>query len=197
MAGEGGQIDLVERARSGDAAAFDALMAVRLMPTFRLVRAILGGNEESEDVTQEAFIAAWRGLPALRRPELFDAWFGRIVVNACRMSLRQRPKTVVISIDSAAEGAASTAEDPWLGGLVNRDAVNRAIDGLPVAQRAILALYYLEDRPLAAVAMILGIPVGTAKWRLWRARLALRRAMAADSEHAARHAGIPRERLAE
>ncbi|MGH2385286.1 MAG: RNA polymerase sigma factor [Candidatus Limnocylindria bacterium] len=182
-AGADGEIGVIERARSGDAEAFDALVAIRLMPTFRLARSILGGTEEAEDATQEAFIAAWRGLPSLRKPERFDAWFGRIVVNACRMSMRRRPRTVFLSIESISDFQPS-ADDPRLSGLGDSDALNRAIDGLPVQQRAILALYYLEDRPVSTVAMILGIPTGTAKWRLSRARTALRRAMAADDGRA-------------
>jgi RNA polymerase sigma-70 factor, ECF subfamily len=176
----GGEIGLVERARSGDADAFDALVALRLMPTFRLARAILGGAEEAEDATQEAFIAAWRGLPSLREPERFNAWFGRIVVNACRMSMRRRPRTVFLSLESVTARQSARADDLWLGGVIHSDALNRAIDGLPLQQRAILALYYLEDQPMSAVATILGIPCGTAKWRLSRARTALRTALAGD-----------------
>ena len=174
-----GEIGLVERARSGDAEAFDALVALRLMPTFRLARAILGGTEEAEDATQEAFIAAWRGLHSLREPERFDAWFGRIVVNACRMSMRRRPRPVVVSLESVTpRQSGQRLMIPGLSGVIDSDALNRAIDGLPLQQRAILALYYLEDRPMSSVATILGIPSGTAKWRLFQARTALRTAMA-------------------
>lgn len=178
----GDEARLVERARTGDGDAFDALVALRLMPTFRLARAILGTTEEAEDATQEALIAAWRGLPSIHDPGRFDAWFSRIVVNTCRMTMRRRPKAVVVSIDSIADGRPVWGEDPSLDGLVETEALNRAIDRLPVQQRAILALYYLEDRPLATVATILGIPGGTAKWRLSEARAALRRAMAALDE---------------
>jgi RNA polymerase sigma-70 factor, ECF subfamily len=178
--GPGSEIELVKRAMSGDASAFDALVARRLTPTFRLARAILGGTEEAEDATQEAFISAWRGLPSLREPERFDAWFGRIVINACRMSMRRRPASAMLRLETVADRQSAHADDPGLIGLVNSDALNRAIDGLPVQQRAILALYYLEDRPVSSVALILGIPTGTAKWRLSLARTALRRAMADD-----------------
>ena len=173
----GGEIGLVERARAGDTEAFDAIVALRMMPTFRLARAILGRTEEAEDATQEAFIAAWRGLPSLREPARFDAWFGRIAVNACRMSMRRRPSTVVLSLETVPSRQSDPAADPWLSGVVDSDALHWAIDGLPVHQRAILALYYLEDRPMSSVATILGIPSGTAKWRLWKARAALRAAM--------------------
>ncbi len=190
-----GEIRLVERARSGDAEAFDALVALRLLPTFRLARAILGSTEEAEDATQEAFIAAWRGLHSLREPERFDAWFGRIVVNACRMSMRRRPRPIVVSLESVTPRQSAEADDPWTSGVIDSDALNRAIDGLPLQQRAILALYYLEDRPMSSVAMILGIPSGTAKWRLFRARTALRTAMAAGDGRASAFAPQDRERL--
>lgn len=173
---------LVERAMGGDADAFDALVALRLMATFRIARAILGTTEDAEDATQEAFVAAWRGLRLLRDPERFDAWFGRIVVNTCRMRLRQRPQATVVSIDSVAEGQGPWGEDVALDGLAETDAMNRAIDRLSASQRSILALYYLEDRPLASVAATLGIPLGTAKWRLYAARMALKRAMTTDDE---------------
>jgi len=179
----GDEVSLVERAKLGDGSAFDALVALRLMPTFRLARAILGNTEEAEDATQEAFVAAWRSLKSLRDAQRFDAWFSRIVVNTCRMSMRRRPRAVVVSIESIPDGQPVWAEDALLDGLVESDALNRAIDQLPVQQRAILALFYLHDRPLASVATILGIPAGTAKWRLSEARMALRQAMAANDEH--------------
>jgi RNA polymerase sigma-70 factor, ECF subfamily len=191
----GGEIGLVERARAGDAEAFDALVALRIMPTFRLARAILGRTDEAEDATQEAFIAAWRGLPSLREPARFDAWFGRIAVNACRMSMRRRPSTVVLSLETVPPRQSESADDPWLSRVVNSDALHRAIDGLPVPQRVILALYYLEDRPMSSVAMILGIPSGTAKWRLWKARTALRTAMAATGGRPSAVAPEPGKRL--
>jgi RNA polymerase sigma-70 factor (ECF subfamily) len=191
----GGEIGLVKRARSGNSEAFDALVALRLMPTFRLARAILGQTEEAEDATQEAFIAAWRGLPSLRDVERFDAWFGRIVVNACRMSMRRRPKTVVLPLESVIARQSAPADDLWLSAIIDSDALNRAIDGLPLQQRAILALYYLEDRPMSTVAMILGIPSGTAKWRLSRARTALRTALVTGDGQASAIARQRREKL--
>jgi RNA polymerase sigma-70 factor (ECF subfamily) len=169
---------MVERAKAGDPEAFDALVDLRLLPTYRLARVILGGKEEAEDATQEAFIAAWRALPSLRDAERFDAWFSRIVVNACRMSIRRRPRAAVVSIESIADAEPAAAEGS-LNGVIDADALNRAIDSLEVPHRVILGLYYLEDRSVASIATILRIPSGTAKWRLHRARAALKRAMTA------------------
>lgn len=172
-------LGLVERARNGDAAAFDALVERRVSQTFRLASAILGDPHEAEDATQEAFLSAWRNLPRLRDPERFDAWFGRIVVNTCRMSLRRRSRVVVLSVD-ATDPTPDPAAEHALAGVAGSDALQRAINRLTVDQRSILALHHLEERPVAEIAAILGVPVGTAKWRLHDARRALERAMEAE-----------------
>jgi RNA polymerase sigma-70 factor (ECF subfamily) len=178
----GGEVDLVARASRGDAEAFDRLVAARVGSSFRLARAIVGDTGDAEDVTQEAFVAAWRGLPRLRDPERFDAWFGRILVNAARMSVRRRGSArllpfVLRDADDDPAGGEQGLSDPALDGVVASDALQRSIDRLSIEQRTILALHHLEERPVADVAAMLGIPVGTAKWRLHAARAALERAM--------------------
>ncbi|CAN5642814.1 hypothetical protein BH23CHL7_BH23CHL7_01110 [soil metagenome] len=81
---------LVERARAGDADAFDRLVRERIDAVYRTALAIMGNPADARDATQEAFIAAWRALPRLRDTDRFDAWLGRICVNACRMAKRRR-----------------------------------------------------------------------------------------------------------
>jgi RNA polymerase sigma-70 factor, ECF subfamily len=183
------EIDLVVRAGRGDSDAFDRLVAARVGSSFRLARAIVGDTGEAEDVTQEAFVAAWRNLPRLRDPERFDAWFGRILVNAARMSVRRRGSRRPVSLmvmtnDNDDDGGQSWREpgrvDPGLDGVVAGDALQRAIDRLTVDQRTILALHHLEERPVADIAAVLGIPVGTVKWRLHAARAALERSMESE-----------------
>lgn len=170
---------LVVRAQAGDSDAFHSLVAVRLVPTFRLAKAILGTVEEAEDATQEAFLAAWRGLASLRDPGRFDAWFGRIVANACRMSVRRRPRAILMSVDLLGELPTDDGDHP-LSAVAAADALQRAIDRLSVAHRTVLALHHLQDRPVAEVGAILRIPIGTVKWRLHQARGALERAVEAE-----------------
>lgn len=185
VAGVEGEHALVERARHGDRHAFDRLVASRLTATFRLARAIVGDTRDAEDATQEAFLSAWRNLPRLRDPAKFDAWFGRIVVNEARMTLRQRRGRVmtvpVDAIDVRGDDRPTFnhegAHDPSIDAIAVGDALQRAIDRLTVEQRTILALHHLEERPVAGIAAMLGVPVGTAKWRLHEARAALERAM--------------------
>ena len=184
VAGADGEQGLVERARDGDRHAFDRLVASRLTATFRLARAIVGDTRDAEDATQEAFLNAWRNLPRLRDTAKFDAWFGRILVNEARLTLRRRGRVMTVSVDAIDVHGDDRPSphlrgdhDPSIDAIAVGDALQRAIDRLTVEQRTILALHHLEERPVATIAAMLGVPVGTAKWRLHEARAALERAM--------------------
>jgi RNA polymerase sigma-70 factor, ECF subfamily len=170
---------LVLAAREGDVPAFEALVTLRMRSAYRLARAILGSTEEAEDATQEAFVAAWRGLHSLRDSRRFDAWFQRILVNACRMSIRQRPRAIMVTVESLGENDGG-AQDQSVIDLPGADALQRAIDSLTVPQRTILALRHFEDRSVAEIGAMMEIPIGTAKWRLHDARAALERALQAQ-----------------
>lgn len=175
--------ELVEAARRGDREAYDALVRRKVESVYRTARAILGNEADAEDATQEAFLAAWRFLPRLRDPERFEAWFGRILVNACRARLRTRRGVREIQIDGVIEAgqpdprtyARPSAE--MANDIVEAVAFDRAFERLSLEDRSILTLHHLDDLGLDEVAAILGIPIGTAKSRLLRARRALRRSI--------------------
>jgi RNA polymerase sigma-70 factor (ECF subfamily) len=180
---------LVRRARLGDAGAFDSLVAKRIDRCYRLAWSILLNDADAADATQDAFVAAWRQLPRLRDPSAFDGWLNRIVANAARMLRRHRVRLREITIGSPVpdEGptASEQAPDPHarteIDEVAENDAIGRAFDRLRPDERAILALHHVEERPVAEIARTLGIPTGTAKWRLHAARRALERAMEAEA----------------
>jgi RNA polymerase sigma-70 factor, ECF subfamily len=177
------RVALVLRARDGDRLAFDRLVRDRLEATYRLALGILGSEADARDATQDAFVAAWRGLPALRDPVAFEGWLTRITVNACRGTLRSRRQTMVreISVSVITEDDDPPSnETPVDERAAQADALERAFERLSAPERAILALHHLEHRPLAVIAEVLGIPVGTAKSRLFNARRALERALEAE-----------------
>ena len=99
------------------------------------------------------------------------------------MVMRRRRRVMTVSVDAIdvhgdTPGTPSPAAvDPSIDAVAQSDALQRAIDRLTVDQRTILALHHLEERPVAEIAAVFGIPVGTAKWRLHDARGALERAM--------------------
>ncbi len=171
-------VELVELARSGDQASFEALIGPRLDGLFRTAWAILGHEADARDATQEACVSAWRFLPRLRDPDSFDAWLGRVLVNSCRMALRRRRRVreIAMPVDFDPEGRPIDRADQF----DEVDAVARAFDRLDVDARTLLVLHHVRHEPLARIAASLGIPVGTVKWRLHAARGALQQALEGD-----------------
>jgi len=176
---------LVERARRGDHDAFTSLVNARVASTFRTVMAILGNESDARDVTQLIFVRAWANLPALKDTDRFPAWFGRILANTCRSSMRGRRRRFVreISVSFLEDGGESltTAEVGHEDRIVRLDALARAIDRLSIDERTILALHHFDQLSLAEVGERLGIPAKTVKSRLFTARRALERALQAEN----------------
>ncbi|HET7030716.1 MAG TPA: sigma-70 family RNA polymerase sigma factor [Candidatus Limnocylindrales bacterium] len=179
---------LIERARHGDPDAFVALIEERQAAMSRVATAILGSGADAADAIQDALVAAWRGLPRLRDDGAFDPWLERILVNSCRLAIRRRNHRRVremslppVSGDDGTDLPHPRAGDD-LEGIAEREAFDRAFDGLAIDDRAIVVLHHLEGRSLADVGRVLGIPVGTAKSRLFHARRRLDLALRAESD---------------
>jgi RNA polymerase sigma-70 factor (ECF subfamily) len=171
--------ELVESARRGDRVAFDALVRQKVDAVYRTALAILGREADAEDAAQEAFVAAWRALPTLRVPDRFDAWLGRITLNACRMALRRRRAIREIGIEAVARqqpDRSARGRDPG-DTSVDVESFDRAFERLSIDERAILVLHHRDGMGLPEVALRLGVPVGTVKSRLHRARRALERSL--------------------
>lgn len=172
---------LIDRARTGDLDAFETIVRARMDAVYRLTSAILGNEADARDAAQETFVAAWRQLPRLREPERFEAWLQRVAVNASRMTLRARGRRRIREIPSS---VLATMPDSVAPGPTSDAAVlDAALATLPVEQRAILVFHHLEGRPLAELAAILDVPLGTAKSRLFAARRALAKALAREARH--------------
>jgi RNA polymerase sigma-70 factor, ECF subfamily len=168
---------LIERARRGDAEAFEMLVQAGMPAIYRRALAILGTEADARDAAQETFVSAWRELPRLREPERYDAWLARIGVNACRMALRRRGRVREIPVP---QFMIDPPAPDRIGSIAEAEAVRRAFRRLPVDQRTILVLHHVEERPVVEVAATLGVPLGTAKSRLAAARSALERALAEE-----------------
>jgi RNA polymerase sigma-70 factor (ECF subfamily) len=169
---------VVDRARTGDLDAFELIVHARMDAVYRLTVAILGDEADARDAAQETFVAAWRELPGLRDTERFDAWLQRVAVNTSRMSLRSRGRRRVREIPSSQVEALADRASP--DSRTDASILDAGLRRLSVDQRAILVLHHLEGRPLAELAEILQIPVGTAKSRLFAARRALETALRAE-----------------
>jgi RNA polymerase sigma-70 factor (ECF subfamily) len=176
-----GEASLVQRARSGDRDAFEALVDARLGAAFRMAMAILGNEADARDATQDTFVRVWRDLPGLRDAARFDQWFGRILVNTCRTAVRGRGRRWVREVAVTAMPDAGSGFDPPAGPGVLRsredDMVGRALDRLSVNDRTLLVLHYYEELPLREIAERVGASAKTVKSRLFTARRALERAV--------------------
>lgn len=168
--------ELVERARAGDADAFDQLVRERLDAVYRLALGILGEAADARDATQEAFVSAWRKLPSLRDVERFDAWLDRITVNACRMALRKRRGVRELRLIPGADYS-PTGRPLADNAQASARAFDDAFSRLTVDQRALLFEHHLDGHGVTKIAERLGIPAGTVKSRLFAARRALERAL--------------------
>lgn len=159
-----------------------ALLERRLDHAYRLAGLLLGDAAGAEDATQEALMRAWQGAERLRDRDDPAAWFDRIVVNVCRDQLRRRRLVRFVPLEGAAEHATG---DPFRD-LVERDAFLRPLATLELEERAVVVLHYWADLTHEAIALRLGVPVGTVKSRLNRALAKLRAELGAGGLEASR-----------
>lgn len=166
---------LIERARAGDADAFDELARSRIDSVYRTALGILGSSADACDASQDTLVSMWRGLPSLKTVDAFDGWLHRITVNSCNMALRRRKGVREIPMTPDNEPSA----DPVFAADSH---FNRAFDRLNVDQRALLVAHHLDGLSVAEMAAQLDIPEGTVKSRLFTARTALDKALQGGSK---------------
>ena len=166
---------LLERARSGDQSAFATLVERHQNRAFALALRMVGSREEAEEIVQDAFVRVWRALPRFRGESRFSTWLYQIVLRRCydgrRMLGVRRAREA--PLDETFEASATDTN----GSVERLDAardVEPLVASLPDAQRAAITLYYLEERSIEEVARTMGIPAGTVKTHLHRARASLR-----------------------
>lgn len=172
--------DLIDRARDGDATAFQTLYERFSERVYALCQHLLGDPEAAVDATQETFVNAWEQLRRLRHSEAFWSWLRATAVNACRHHRRRRRWLSGWS-EQSAEDDPSEAADPREGGAERlaraelQARVREALGRLSPAHREVVVLHHFEGLPLAEIAALLGVATGTVKSRLGRAREHLER----------------------
>jgi RNA polymerase sigma-70 factor (ECF subfamily) len=172
--------ELVEACQSGEASAFDVLVA-RWEDRIRgAAFRFLGSEEEARDVAQEAFLKAYRSLGGFKREARFSSWLYQIATNLCRDRLRRRKTRATVSLEEIEENgrvmveARPGAHDRLLQMDLAR-AVRRAVDALPDEQREVVILKEYQELTFLEIAQALDVPVSTVKTRLYRGLGQLRR----------------------
>jgi len=165
-----GEETLVERARRGDLAAFEALVLAYQSLAFRAAFVIAGDAADAEEAAQDAFVKAHRALGRFRRGEPFRPWLLTIVANEARNRRRTRGRRAGLALRAAAEPQA-TAEDPEEAALATerRERLLTAVERLRDDDRDILACRYFLELSEDETAAALGIARGTVKSRAHRA----------------------------
>jgi RNA polymerase sigma-70 factor (ECF subfamily) len=159
---------------------FDRVVAEYRDRVYRLAYALLGDHAAAEDAAQEAFVRIWKGLSGFRDEAALSTWIYAIARNAClTYRKRQRPERFV-PIENGIEAGAPVAASDTLTGIDLR----RALAELPTKYRDVLILYYFEERSYQQVSEALGIPIGTVKTYLHRAKICLRDAVTRRNEGA-------------
>jgi RNA polymerase sigma-70 factor, ECF subfamily len=166
---------VIRRAQIGDQRAFQQLVETHHALVWRTARALLGDATAAEEVTQEAWLDVWRGLPAFQADRPFRPWLLTVVANRSRKYAR-RHVVVAEPLDEFALERDVGASDGLAQALKRerRQELARALASLPAEQFRVLALRYFADLDLAEIAAVTDAPLGTFKSRLHRALSALR-----------------------
>lgn len=174
---------LVERAQGGDQGAFDLLVSKYQRKLGRLLSRYIRDSAEVEDVSQEAFIKAYRALPSFRGDSAFYTWLYRIGINTAKNYLvsqgRRAPTSTEFDADEAEgfEDASllrdiNTPESLLMSKQIGQT-VNSAMDALPDELRTAIVLREIEGLSYEEIAGIMNCPIGTVRSRIFRAREAV------------------------
>ncbi|MEP7210328.1 MAG: RNA polymerase sigma factor [Alphaproteobacteria bacterium] len=172
--------ELVARALKGDRLAFDAFVRRHQEPLYRFVRRYVGDADESLDLVQETFVAAWEALPRYDLKRAASPWLRRIALNKCRDWSRRRAVRrffySAVDIESAAAAAQHASEDPGdTSGALDR--LDAAISALPAALKEPLLLTVFDGLSHQEAGLVLKISTKAVETRLYRARKALTEAL--------------------
>jgi len=174
---------LVERVQRGDKHAFDLLVSKYQRKLGRLISRFVRDQSEAEDVTQEAFIKAYRALPGFRGESAFYTWLYRIGINTAKNYLLANKRRAPTSTPFDTEESESF-EDAGLLHEMNTpenelmskqvvDVVQRSLQQLPEDLRSALTLREIEGLSYEEIADVMNCPIGTVRSRIFRAREAV------------------------
>jgi RNA polymerase sigma-70 factor (ECF subfamily) len=182
----------VEQVVAGETRAFEGIVRRWQGPLINMAWRYCRDRGRAEEMAQEAFLRAWRGLAKWRREGSFSSWLFALAANVYRSELKRFP-TETLPMEAAPEPSGPAAQHSELSAQLSREALYRAVLALPLRYREPVILFYFHEMDVAAAASTMGLPEGTLKARLSRARALLRQRFPhLDEEQAAHPSQRPR-----
>jgi RNA polymerase sigma-70 factor (ECF subfamily) len=179
--------ELVSHVQKGIPRMFAELVRRHQDPLYGLALRFTGSAHDAEDIAQEAFLKAYRGLGDFKGDARFSTWLYRIAYNLCVDWLRRnrRPDRRASSIDEAGETADGRAdlEGDYVA-AEERERVRRAVDALDEKYRSVVVMLYYQKLSYGEIAAVLDVPLKTVETRLYRARRIMREALERDAVEA-------------
>ncbi len=181
---------LLRRLRDRDERAFRELVEAHRDRVFNITYRMLGNRAEAEDVAQEVFIAVFKTIDHFREESKFSTWLYRIAVNHCKNRIKYLSRrhdrdrdeldesTHGTGVNGTIGGPVPSAPDKQLASAQMEKLMQEAIANLEDDQRIVVVLRDVEDLSIEEICEITGLPDGTVKSRLHRARLVLRKKLA-------------------
>jgi len=167
-------IQLIAACKNGDQDAFSLLVQRYQRRVFNLVFRMVQNYEDASEITQEAFLAAWQGLPSFRGEARFSTWLYRIAYNCAlrQLDIHKRDKALQLALqaDQMTESEDDVQKTAHLDMLDNQELVQEQLSQLPTKYRIVLVLRHLQDMTYEEMAEVLTMPIGTIKTHLFRAR---------------------------
>jgi RNA polymerase sigma-70 factor, ECF subfamily len=180
QAGEFNEAEAIERAKQGNAEAFQALYDRHKRRVYSLCLRMTANTAEAEDLAQEAFLQLFRKIGTFRGESAFSTWLHRLSVNVVLMHLRKK-NLPVVSLEETTQGGDEDspkkdfgAEDLTLAGSIDRLQLQKAVEDLPPGYRTIFVLHDVEGYEHNEIADIVGCSIGNSKSQLHKARMKLR-----------------------
>jgi RNA polymerase sigma factor (sigma-70 family) len=182
--------EIIQQVLDGNVQAFGKLVDRHKTKAMTLAVRILKDREDAEEALQDSFVRAYRGLPSFEWKSSFSTWFYRIVYNTCATLAGKKNRIHSLSLDiENEEGSKYEIESSELQPDVRLESdefskiVNEELEKLPVVYGSTFTLFAIQDMSYEEIVQVTGLPLGTIKGRLFRARAMLRDAIVKRMDH--------------